>query len=137
LNLIADAVSQVFLSQAAETARKSVILLAAQTRKVCFILMGLGIVIVMPIALLGPWVFGLVFGPEWYDAGMYLQALAPMLWAQFSFSPLSAVLIPLERQDLHAVRETVRMVLLLGSVLLMIAANITDPVRVIQVFGVV
>src|SRR5690554_6384887 len=47
LNLIAESVSQVFLSQAAEMYRKSVDQLAARTRLVCLLLMALGAAIVI------------------------------------------------------------------------------------------
>lgn len=136
LNVISEAVSQVFLSQAAELRWRSMSALRKRTRDVSLILMALGAIIVVPIAIVGPWVFGLVFGDKWYEAGVYVRALAPMLWAQFSFSPLGAILDILERQDLHAIRETVRMLLLGGALTFLVSYGNTDAAQIVQIFGI-
>lgn len=68
---------------------------------------------VVPIGLLGvaaPFLFPLLFGPQWTEAGMFVQVLAPAFLGQFVVSPLSQTLNILERQDLQFIGDLVRFV---------------------------
>jgi len=98
--LIGSAVSQVFMSEAAASARTGIMgirmqqifeKLVAVAAPPCFILL-----------LLGPTLFAWIFGPEWRDSGYYASLLAPLLLLQFSFSPLSAAFMVIERQFLYS-----------------------------------
>lgn len=57
------------------------------------------------------YVIPFVFGPEWADAGHFLQLLAPMYTMQFIASPFGGMLEVLERQDLFLVREVSRVII--------------------------
>lgn len=77
------------------------------------------------VALSAPLLFGLVFGDNWREAGVYVAILAPMSYLQFVTNPTGATLDILERQDLHLIREVVRLGLLVGAVLAASALHLT------------
>lgn len=41
------------------------------------------------VILFGPWIFEIVFGPNWYDSGIYARFFAIFLIFQFVYSPIS------------------------------------------------
>jgi len=54
--------------------------------------------------------FGLIFGKEWVEAGVYVQYLSIMAIAQFAISPLSQILIVLEKQAWQLLWEIFRII---------------------------
>ena len=61
-----------------------------------------GLAAVAPFALLyllAPWLFPLVFGATWHDAGYYARALTPWLFMSVMTSPISNIFIVTERQS--------------------------------------
>ncbi len=52
------------------------------------------------LAFYADYIFGFVFGKEWIDAGIYTQILSPWLLLAFIASPLSTILLSLDRQDI-------------------------------------
>jgi O-antigen/teichoic acid export membrane protein len=89
------------------------------------------------IALVSPLVFGLVFGEEWRDAGLFVSILAPMYYVYFVTNPTGATLDVLERQDLNLIREVIRIGLMAGAVLLAALAHLSPlgGVAVVSVAG--
>src|SRR5690606_17329045 len=81
--LIGKSVSDVFYPQFVEHVREGKnahrILL-----KACTSLLALAALVYAPVILLGPWIFGLVFGSEWYSAGEYAR------WMSFWFVAILA-----------------------------------------------
>ena len=59
--------------------------------------------------LLGPVLFGLVFGGAWTQAGVFAAIMAPWYGMILVTNPTSGTLGVLERQDLHLVRELLRL----------------------------
>jgi O-antigen/teichoic acid export membrane protein len=57
-----------------------------------------------------PWLFPLVFGPKWAEAGIYSLALVPTLIIIAVFGPTIGILDIYERQDLQLFRESIRVV---------------------------
>ncbi|MDP2024883.1 lipopolysaccharide biosynthesis protein [Sulfuriferula sp.] len=68
-------------------------------------LAGIGTVLVLPLALFGPLLFSVVFGPEWQEAGLYVQIISPVIFARFVVSPLSAVLALARQQKLDMILQ--------------------------------
>ena len=61
---------------------------------------------VLPFLILyftAPWLFGVVFGPEWQKSGEIAQILAPMFFLQFVSSPLSCMFVIAEKQNLDLI----------------------------------
>ena len=74
----------------------------------------------LPLMLLamaaGRFLFPLIFGREWREAGLFVVAIAPMALAQFTAACADSTLLVLERQDLALFREVLRTGLLLSGI---------------------
>lgn len=95
-SLIGNAVGSVFLSEAPE-ARRNGTLPALVTR----LHSRLAMAGALPLAVLlffGPELFAFVFGEQWRQAGVYAQWMAPWIYLQFQWSPLSMLATVLELQ---------------------------------------
>ncbi|MBU0743765.1 MAG: oligosaccharide flippase family protein, partial [Gammaproteobacteria bacterium] len=62
---------------------------------------------------LGTGLVGLIFGKEWGEASLYLRVMVVMSFFQIVAEPLGPVLIALEKQRLHFLREVFHMILIL------------------------
>ncbi len=65
------------------------------------VLKQLSLIAIAPFGLLliaGPLLFSLVFGKEWYEAGVYAQLLVPSLMSNFILSPVTAILLVAKMQ---------------------------------------
>ena len=120
--LLARSMSQVFF---AEAARQRAVpgamsaLFVRTTRGLAQI----GAVPALAIALLAPFAFGPIFGSEWSDAGLFTALLMPMMFLSLVMSPTGAALGVVERQDLHALRELLRLVMVVTAALLAAALS--------------
>jgi O-antigen/teichoic acid export membrane protein len=115
--MMGNAVSQVFVGEAARLRRESpgdlLPLFLRTLRKLMFV----GFFPIVTIGLASPALFPFVFGSQWKTAGQYTQWLALMFFLQFIANPLGGTLDVLERQDLHFWREVIRIALLSGVLL--------------------
>ncbi len=113
MQFIGGAIAQVYTGEAARLVRESpadlYALLMRTTRRLALI--GLS---VLGVGLLAPLFFSFVFGERWHEAGVYCQVLAPMLYAQFVVSPISALANIVERQDLQLYGDAVRASIVVG-----------------------
>lgn len=83
-----------------------------------FLLMAtLSVGLLIPVILLMPYVFPLVFGDQWDQAGVLIQSIAPMLVFRFVSSPLSYVWIIRGHQKLDLMWQTGLLALTLGAFL--------------------
>jgi O-antigen/teichoic acid export membrane protein len=62
-------------------------------------LAGVGFLVYVPVALGSPFLFGLVFGHAWQQAGTLVALLSPFLLAMLVTSPLSRLLLVVNRQE--------------------------------------
>lgn len=76
-------------------------------------LLGLGPLVVMLTA--GPWLFQLVFGADWHEAGVYGRLAALYVFAEFCCFPLFMTLGLLKRQRVQFVWDGVLIVALLAG----------------------
>jgi O-antigen/teichoic acid export membrane protein len=115
MTLIGQSVSEVYLAEAARLIRtdpRALERLFVKTAK------HLALVGAPPLALLGvgaPWIFALVFGEGWREAGVYVQLMAVAFLAQLVTTPLEPTFAVTERQDLGLTRNVIRLVLIVGS----------------------
>ena len=126
VNLIGQAVAQVFLNQIAEIKRErpdqaGAFYLGVVKRMA---LIG-GIPILIGGLLLGE-LFGLIFGEGWTTAGRMVQILTPMFAAQWTFSPTSQILIVFEKQEVQLAWDVIRLISL-GAVLVYARRVGLDP----------
>lgn len=113
LSLIGKSVSQVYYSEATKflnTDRKKLRdLFLSLTRK-------LTLYTTFPIILVtisGPYLFTLIFGDNWYESGIYLLYLTPMVIAQFVINPISQTLYILEKQFLQLLWDVTRLLVVI------------------------
>ena len=115
MQLVGQAVSQVYLGEGAELAQRDPALLSAMFKKTALTLASLALAIAIPIVLIAPWAFQTVFGDAWRQAGVYSQVLAGMFLLQLVANPLSHTLMMLERQDLQAFWDALRLGIVVGG----------------------
>jgi len=67
-------------------------------------------VIYLPLCFLAPWAFGWIFGEQWRASGWLMAVLLPMWWIGAVVSPVSRLLIVLERPALKLVFDLLYLV---------------------------
>ena len=94
--LIAGSVALVFLKKLSDTEPGAMLpLVRAVLLRTC-------LAAIVPFAvlyLLAPWLFPLVFGATWHDAGYYARALTPWLFMNVLTSPIANIFVVTERQS--------------------------------------
>ena len=98
-SLISASVSDVFHEGVTGAARsqpervRSVLWLSARN------LGGVGLLVYLPAGILSPALFPIVFGPQWRQAGLLMALLSPFLLVALVVSPLSRLLLVVNRQE--------------------------------------
>ncbi len=139
LTLIASAVGQVFLAEAARDARSDARAVRTLFLRTTVSLARLGIAPTILLMIAAPLVAGPVFGGAWNQVGLYIAILAPMYLITFVTTATGDGLYAVERMDLQLIREIVRLVCLGGSVPLAAALGFdaTGAVMMLSVGGAV
>lgn len=97
LSLLGSSIGQVFLQKASET-RYDIVKLKVITQSIFSKLVYIGVIPIGIIMIFGDVIFGFIFGNEWKISGEFSQVLALWLFFVFITSPLSNLLIVLEKQ---------------------------------------
>lgn len=113
-SLIGNAVGSVFLSEAPKAKRDGD--LAELVTKLHSRLAMAGALPLVVLLLFGPNLFALVFGEEWRKAGVYSQWMAPWIYLQFQWSPLSMLTMVLELQRQALVSQILTFIIRFGSI---------------------
>lgn len=116
ISLVGGAIGNVFLSEAPKANREGKLpdLILSLHNK-------LSLVGALPLAVLlffGPEIFKFVFGPQWLQAGVYAQWMAPWIYLQLQWSPLSTLASVLELQLASLVSQILTFVFRFGSLLI-------------------
>ncbi|MFM7012630.1 MAG: lipopolysaccharide biosynthesis protein [Betaproteobacteria bacterium] len=121
MTLLGGAISQVYVSRAPDEYRAG--RLAPFTLSIMrrLVLVGSGPLILA--GALAPWVFPLIFGPEWARSGEIVTQLVPWMALQFIASPVSMVMFVVGRQRAMLALTTFGAVLRISSVGVAIAAG--------------
>ena len=101
IKLLAQAASQVFLGEVPKLSDDAAVRRLFLRCTASFALVGL--LGMAPVLVFGPWLFALVFGPAWREAGMMAALLVPQYLARFVVVPVSQTLNIYGRQELHLV----------------------------------
>jgi O-antigen/teichoic acid export membrane protein len=129
--LVAQAIANVFLSKAPDAHRENKLdLLVAKVHE------NLAKIAMPPtllLALVGPDLFALAFGPEWREAGVFVRFMTPMLYFQFIVSPISTVFNVLDKQEQGLILQG-QLVLIRGTSLL-VGAWLNNLRMAILLFG--
>ncbi len=116
LALLGSAIAQVFTGHAAEMVRENPDRLKALFQKTATRLCLLGILPAMVLLFAGPAMFAFVFGPEWEQAGRYMQILAGAVWVQFVAGPIFPILQVLQAQRTVFWLDVVGFVAIVGGI---------------------
>lgn len=114
--VLSGAMAQVFVGRAAAAYRDDKSQLAGlfdRTAKRLF-LIGIGPMAIL--TLIGGPLFAWVFGPEWREAGVYMQIIAFTQLAQFAVGPVFQVLSILEKPRLILVCDAIGFIVIVGGV---------------------
>jgi lipopolysaccharide exporter len=135
ISLLGMAIGQVLLNRAAEQLAKG-LGIADFVEKVIGKTIMLCVVPFFLLLIAAPQIFSIVFGREWETAGVYAQAMTPLYFLQFVTSPVSVVLIALEKQQALALLQAL---LLSGAVFsFSIAGSFFNvPVRCLSLYALV
>jgi O-antigen/teichoic acid export membrane protein len=112
VRLFSDSASQVFLGEIATADRDRLVRLF---KKTTLLFLAIGLLGMLPLLLAGPWLFALIFGEEWRQAGVIVQILVPLHLARFVVRPVSQTLNVLQRQDLHLTSSVINALTLVIS----------------------
>lgn len=104
LTVVGSAMSEMFRNSISPQSSSSAEV-ATLFRSAAIRLAAIGAVLVLPLALFGPLLFSLAFGPEWQGAGIYVQIMSPVIFARLVVSPLSAVLALAKQQKLDMILQ--------------------------------
>jgi len=117
LNIVVDSVAQVYFGEAARLSKNDLTAMKQLFLKLTGRLALIGGLPVAVICASAPLFFAIVFGPGWGTAGRYVQIMGVMFAVRFATVPLCHTLNVLERQDLHLLWDSIRLVLVVGSLL--------------------
>ena len=126
LTSVGQAFAQVYLSSAAKSARTDISGLRNLFAKSAVRLAKIGTVPILVLGMLAPWLFPVLFGPAWEEAGTYVRIMAPMFAVQFVAVPLSQTLNVLERQGLQLAWDAGRCILVVAALLVPRLMNVGD-----------
>lgn len=132
--VIGESVAQVYFGEFARLSHGGVTGLLGLFQGTVRRMLLLGLPVMAVAAGAGWFLFPVVFGRAWKEAGLFVVAIAPMALAQFAGACADSSLLVLERQDLAFYREVLRTSLLLSGI---IAAWWLKwgPLRAIFLFG--
>lgn len=121
-SLIGNAVGSVFLSSAPAARREGT--LKDLVEKLHARLAMAGALPLMVLLFFGPGLFEFVFGSEWREAGIYAQWMAPWIYLQFQWSPLSMLSTVLELQREGLIAQFLNFLVRFGSLILLAAMGV-------------
>jgi O-antigen/teichoic acid export membrane protein len=130
LTLVAGGVGQVFIAEGARLAHDQPGELRRLFWRTTWSLARLAIVPAVIVIIAAPYLAAPVFGDSWREAGIFVAILVPMFCLAFVVTSTGDVLYVLERQELHLLREILRLALLGGSVLIATSMHLSPAVTV-------
>jgi O-antigen/teichoic acid export membrane protein len=115
--LIAQSTSQVYIVQAAELGAKDPARLRLLFLKVVRTSLSYGIVPLVFLCTIAPWLFAIVFGSSWHTAGEFARILAPAYFLCFTHQCVCMTLPALERQSWQVAWDALRLILVVSVLL--------------------
>jgi len=135
MSLVGQSVAQVYLAEAPARYQKGQ--LGTFTRKTTSTLFKVGFISLTPVGLFSPFLFPLIFGPEWGPAGYIVLWMIPWFILQFTASPVSTVLHIMGNLKYAMLLQFFGAFLRIGSVLLALIFYNNFIIEVYAVSGAV
>ncbi|MFZ4412855.1 MAG: lipopolysaccharide biosynthesis protein [Bacteroidales bacterium] len=116
IQLVTGAVSQIYYKEASECANNqtSAIPIIIKTLKICLFF---ALPFILVVSIWGPQLFSWYLGGQWKEAGEYARIMAPALFVNFIFSPISTTPFIFNKQKLAFIFSLLGYVLSLGSLI--------------------
>ena len=134
VTLIGNALGSVFLSSAPEARRNGT--LKELVSKLHARLAMAGALPLVVLLFFGPDLFEFVFGAEWRKAGQYAQWMAPWIYLQLQWSPLSTLSSVLELQRQSLISEALVFTIRFGTLLICASFGLSADLAIF-IFAVV
>jgi O-antigen/teichoic acid export membrane protein len=128
--LLGQAVARVFQGEASEAIRDRHRPLRPILMSNVKVLAAISVVMAIVVMVGGPWLFGVIYGAEWEPSGQFARLLAVGYAAQLTVSPVSQILLILERQTRQFLWDATRLVITVGAPLAAAAAGASATVAV-------
>lgn len=134
--IVGGAVAQVLLPRLVEANRQGN--LGMSTFEMFKNLFMGGLVPIILITLVSPDLFGIIFGLDWSDAGVYVQLFSFWLFMVFITSPLSVVYIVKENQKPNLITNSLMVVLrIIGFIIAGYYGNVIVALALFGIIGVI
>ena len=130
INLISSSLAQVFYQRAADDLENNLNIMS----KSSIFLFQISLPLFLLLGLYGEEIFSIVFGNEWYEAGVIAKALCFVGIARFSFNPISDLFIVLKKQNIALYKELTLTFLTLISFL--IGGILNMPILGVLIFSI-
>lgn len=111
INLLGQSVSQVYYGEISKIGKHNPRKIYELSLSIIKKMFWLGLIPVSIIIIFGPYLFSLVFGEEWQDAGVYSRYLSILILTRFISSPIGNIFNVFERQGLQLTFNIVRIAL--------------------------
>lgn len=115
MTLLGNSVRNVFFAEAASIGKENPVGLKKLSNQIFNKLIIIGIFPLILLILFGPFLFTLIFGSNWTQAGQFSRLLALSVYANFVFSPASRVYQILDRQRVKLLIDIFGLLIVLGS----------------------
>lgn len=116
LTFIGRSIARVYMGEASEIARVNPEQLRGFFQTTFRHLLLVGALPVAVIMFAGPYLFGIIFGETWQEAGTFVTLLGFPVLLQFTIAPLAQTLVIIERQDTTLFWGLLRFVLIAGGI---------------------
>ena len=111
MDLIGQSVAQVYYAEISKYGKNNPQKIYNLSVSIIKKMFWIGLIPVGIIVAFGPWIFKLVFGSEWLDAGVYARFLSISILTQFISSPIANIFNVYEKQSLQLTLNIIRVVL--------------------------
>lgn len=112
MGLIGDSVAQVYYAEISKLGKDNPDKIYRLTVTLIKRLFFIGLIPVAFLIILGPWLFSVVFGSEWHDAGVYARYLSIYILMSLISTPVAHIFNLYERMDLQLILNIVRVLLI-------------------------
>lgn len=114
VGLLGNAISSIYLSEARKARENNN--LGSITIKILFILLLVGIVILVPIGCVSPFLFPIIFGEEWKGAGIMVLWMTPWFILQLAVAPVSVLFQVIGAQFFALRLQALGSIIVIGAV---------------------
>lgn len=111
--LIGTAIGDVFYAEAASNGRENPKALLKLSNKLIKRLIILGLIPTIVLVFFSPLLFSIIFGKNWYDAGIFAQILAFLAFSRLVLMPVSRVFLVFEKHGLALFTNGLRILFVL------------------------